>query len=158
MAERIAELREQRREYLGEAAERGWSWALQEASYDDLRNIFALSGVLEEYGFKVLRALNGQEAVDLAAAEPSIDIVLMDIMMPVMDGLEAIRQIRELGRAMPILAVTAKATQGDRQQCLEVGADDFVAKPVDADTLVALTRTWITRARSNQSTNPEDTT
>jgi CheY-like chemotaxis protein/CHASE3 domain sensor protein len=112
---------------------------------DDVRNIFALSSVLEPRGAKVEIARNGREALDHLKAKPGIDLVLMDIMMPEMDGLEATRRIRaqpELA-ALPIIALTAKAMIDDREQCLAAGANDYIAKPLDVDKLLSLARVWM---------------
>jgi CheY-like chemotaxis protein/CHASE3 domain sensor protein len=117
---------------------------------DDVRNIFALTRVLEPKGAKVEIARNGREALDALArsdgtADNAIDLVLMDIMMPEMDGLTAIREIRkrpEWGR-LPIIALTAKAMKGDREKCLAAGANDYIAKPLDVDKLVSLVRIWM---------------
>jgi CheY-like chemotaxis protein len=113
---------------------------------DDVRNIFALSRVLEPLGAQIEIARNGQEAVDRVARE-GIDLVLMDIMMPVKDGLEAIREIRAQPQraGLPIIAITAKAMADDRRQCLEAGANDYIAKPIDVDKLVSLCRVWLSR-------------
>jgi signal transduction histidine kinase/DNA-binding response OmpR family regulator/HAMP domain-containing protein len=112
---------------------------------DDLRNTFALSKVLKKQGMKVTLADNGQMALDRLAANSSIDIVLMDIMMPVMDGHEAMRQIRlqEQYVNLPIIALTAKAMQEDRRKCVEAGASDYLTKPVDIDKLIAMMRVWL---------------
>lgn len=112
---------------------------------DDLRNTFALSKVLKKQGMKVTLADNGQMALDRLAANDAIDIVLMDIMMPVMDGHEAMRQIRLQDKysSLPIIALTAKAMQEDRRKCLEAGASDYLTKPVDIDKLVAMMRVWL---------------
>ncbi len=112
---------------------------------DDVRNIFALSSVFEPRGAKVEIARNGREALDHLAAKPGVDLVLMDIMMPEMDGLEATRQIRRrLGLAhLPIIALTAKAMADDREQCLAAGANDYIAKPLDVDKLLSLARVWM---------------
>jgi signal transduction histidine kinase/DNA-binding response OmpR family regulator len=112
---------------------------------DDVRNIFALSSVFEPRGAKVEIARNGREALDHLAARPGVDLVLMDIMMPEMDGLEATRQIRaRLGLAqLPIIALTAKAMADDREQCLAAGANDYIAKPLDVDKLLSLARVWM---------------
>jgi CheY-like chemotaxis protein len=117
---------------------------------DDVRNIFALSRVLEPKGAKVEIARNGHEALDVLARTNGaggsvIDLVLMDIMMPEMDGLTAIREIRkrpEWGK-LPIIALTAKAMKGDREKCLEAGANDYIAKPLDVDKLLSLVRIWM---------------
>lgn len=114
---------------------------------DDMRNVFALSKVLEQKGFEVFKAANGQKALDTLAAESSIDLVLMDIMMPVMDGLEAMRRIRSQPcfAKLPILALTAKAMKEDRSRCIEAGANDYLAKPVDVERLLSLLRVWLHR-------------
>ena len=112
---------------------------------DDLRNTFALSKVLKKQGMKVILADNGQMALDRLAANDAIDIVLMDIMMPVMDGHEAMRQIRLQDQylKLPIIALTAKAMQEDRRKCVEAGASDYLTKPVDVDKLIAMMRVWL---------------
>ena len=112
---------------------------------DDMRNIFALSTVLEDYEMEILTANNGADAIELVKGDPAIDIVLMDIMMPEMDGLETMREIRKLdgGKDLPIIAVTAKAMKGDRQRCLEAGAWDYLAKPVETQQLLATLRAWL---------------
>jgi len=114
---------------------------------DDVRNIFALSSVLERHGMEVLTASNGQEAIDKVATDPSIDLVLMDIMMPGMDGYDTMRAIREKpeSRSLPIVALTAKAMKGDREKCLEAGASDYLAKPVVTDQLLGVLRQWLHR-------------
>jgi signal transduction histidine kinase/DNA-binding response OmpR family regulator/CHASE3 domain sensor protein len=110
---------------------------------DDVRNIFALSSVLEPLGVKLEIARNGQEAID-RLQQRDVDLVLMDIMMPEMDGLTAIRLIRERPdwRSLPIIALTAKAMPDDRRACIEAGANDYIAKPLDIDRLVSLCRVW----------------
>ncbi|WP_133479523.1 hybrid sensor histidine kinase/response regulator [Cognatilysobacter segetis] len=113
---------------------------------DDVRNIFALSSILEPLGVKLEIARNGREALEaLDRATP--DLVLMDVMMPEMDGLEAMRRIRADGRFrdLPIIALTAKAMSDDRALCLEAGANDYIAKPIDVDKLVSLCRVWCSR-------------
>lgn len=112
---------------------------------DDVRNIFALTSALEQKGLSVTIARNGQDAIDKLAATPDIDLVLMDVMMPVMDGLEATRRIRTEARfqKLPIIAVTAKAMRDDHEQCLKAGASDYLAKPVDLERLFALLRVWL---------------
>jgi len=111
---------------------------------DDVRNIFALTRVLEPLGAHVEIARNGQEAVE-RSKRGDIDLVLMDIMMPVMDGLTAMREIRARpgGDKLPIIAITAKAMADDRKQCLDAGANDYIAKPIDIDQLVSLCRVWM---------------
>jgi CheY-like chemotaxis protein/signal transduction histidine kinase len=112
---------------------------------DDVRNVFSLGSVLKRYGINVIPARNGQEALDSLASHPEVDLVLMDIMMPVMDGYEAMRRIRGdlRWRNLPIVAVTAKAMKGDRQKCLDAGASDYVTKPVDMDQLTSVLRVWL---------------
>jgi hypothetical protein len=114
---------------------------------DDARNIFALSSVLERHGMKVLTATTGREAIDLIGENPHISIVLMDIMMPEMDGYETMQQIRAGGefRRLPIVALTAKAMKGDREKCLEAGASDYLAKPVNTEQLLTMLRMWLHR-------------
>ncbi len=112
---------------------------------DDVRNIFALSAVLEPRGAKVEIARNGREALDHLAHHPGVDLVLMDVMMPEMDGLEAMRRIRQqpAHQSLPIIALTAKAMLDDRDQCLAAGANDYIAKPLDVDKLLSLARVWM---------------
>ncbi|MFG6466904.1 response regulator [Pelomonas baiyunensis] len=112
---------------------------------DDARNIFALTSVLEQRGLTVEPARNGAEALERLAAQDDIDLVLMDVMMPVMDGLEATRRIREQARwrKLPVIAVTAKAMRDDQEQCRRAGANDYLAKPIDVDRLVSLLRVWL---------------
>jgi HAMP domain-containing protein/CheY-like chemotaxis protein/signal transduction histidine kinase len=114
---------------------------------DDVRNIFALSSVLERHGMDVLTAGTGQEAVEKVADDGDIDLVLMDIMMPGMDGYDTMRAIRRdpESRALPIVALTAKAMKGDREKCLEAGASDYLAKPVVTDQLLGVLRQWLHR-------------
>jgi CheY-like chemotaxis protein len=114
---------------------------------DDMRNIFALATVLDEVGMEIVSADNGREAIRLVESDPRIDIVLMDIMMPEMDGLTTMRAIRRLprGRELPLVAVTAKAMKGDRQKCIEAGAWDYLSKPVDPMHLLAVLRGWLCR-------------
>jgi CheY-like chemotaxis protein len=112
---------------------------------DDVRNIFALSSVLEPLGARLLVARNGREALDALLKDAQVDIVLMDLMMPEMDGLTATREIRKRAelRDLPIIALTAKAMMDDRRNCLEAGANDYIAKPIDVDKLVSLCRVWM---------------
>jgi signal transduction histidine kinase/HAMP domain-containing protein/DNA-binding response OmpR family regulator len=114
---------------------------------DDMRNIFALTAVLEEREMVVMSADNGRDAIALMRADTPIDIVLMDIMMPEMDGLDTMREIRKLSsrRDLPIVAVTAKAMKGDREKCIEAGAWDYLSKPVDTDVMLAVLRAWLHR-------------
>jgi signal transduction histidine kinase/DNA-binding response OmpR family regulator/HAMP domain-containing protein len=114
---------------------------------DDIRNIFALTGMLEHHGMAVRSAENGREAIDLLHAQQRCDIVLMDIMMPDMDGFDTMREIRRHASfdALPIIALTAKAMKGDREKCLAAGASDYVSKPVDIEELLALMRRRLQR-------------
>jgi CheY-like chemotaxis protein len=118
---------------------------------DDMRNIFSLSSVLEEKGIIIVEAENGHEALKQLEEHPDIDLVLMDIMMPVMDGYEATRRIRKDPRFhnMPIIALTAKAMKGDREECLKAGASDYIPKPVDMKKLFSLLRVWLYSAASD---------
>ena len=114
---------------------------------DDARNIFALSSVLERRGMEVLSATTGREAIAILKADRDVSIVLMDIMMPEMDGYETMQAIRSdpSMQRLPIIALTAKAMKGDRERCLEVGASDYLAKPVDTDQLLSALRIWLHR-------------
>jgi CheY-like chemotaxis protein len=114
---------------------------------DDPRNIFALSSLLERRGMHVLTATTGREAIDLVKTTPDLSVVLMDIMMPEMDGYETMGAIREdpAYRRLPIIALTAKAMKGDREKCLEAGASDYLAKPVNTDQLLSALRMWLHR-------------
>ena len=114
---------------------------------DDARNIFALSSVLERRGMDVLTATTGNEAIALVESKPSLAIVLMDIMMPEMDGYQTMQVIRAnpAFRRLPIIALTAKAMKGDREKCLEAGASDYLAKPVDTEQLLSALRMWLHR-------------
>ena len=114
---------------------------------DDMRNIFALSTVLHDHGMQIISANNGREAIRLVQEDPLIDIVLMDIMMPEMDGMTTMREIRKLGQLkdLPIIAVTAKAMKGDREKCIEAGAWDYLSKPVDTVHLLGVLKSWLHR-------------
>ena len=114
---------------------------------DDMRNIFALATVLDEQGMEVVSADNGLDAIRLVETDPDIDVVLMDIMMPEMDGITTIQHVRKLPRGgdLPIIAVTAKAMKGDRAKCIEAGAWDYLSKPVDRVHLLAVLRGWMYR-------------
>ena len=114
---------------------------------DDARNIFALSSVLERRGMRVLTATTGNEAIELIESNPDIAIVLMDIMMPEMDGYQTMEQIRKNAkfRRLPIIALTAKAMKGDREKCLDAGASDYLAKPVNTEQLLSALRIWLHR-------------
>ncbi|WP_353570862.1 response regulator [Candidatus Albibeggiatoa sp. nov. BB20] len=114
---------------------------------DDTRNTFALATVLEDKDMEVIVAMNGKEALQTLDEDQSIDIVLMDIMMPEMDGYEAMQQIRSQTRfrKLPIIALTAKAMKGDKAKCIDAGANDYLSKPVDTDKLMSLMRVWLYR-------------
>jgi CheY-like chemotaxis protein len=114
---------------------------------DDVRNVFALASVLEGRGMDVQFAENGNEAIALLEADPAIDLVLMDIMMPELDGYEAMRLIREKPQyaKLPIISLTAKAMKGDREKSIASGASDYITKPVDTDQLLSLMRVWLYR-------------
>ena len=121
---------------------------------DDIRNIFSLTSVLESYQVDVMHAERGREGIEILERTPDVDVALIDIMMPDMDGYETMRQIRrrtDIGE-VPLIAVTAKAMKGDRQKCLDAGASDYIAKPVDIDLLLALLRVWIARSRETAQT------
>jgi signal transduction histidine kinase/CheY-like chemotaxis protein/CHASE3 domain sensor protein len=112
---------------------------------DDVRNIFSLTKILENHKMKILPAVDGNEALAAIQANPQVDIVLMDMMMPEMDGFDTIRKIREMPslKNLPIIAITAKAMSGDREKCIEAGASDYISKPVDIDQLISLLRIWL---------------
>jgi HAMP domain-containing protein/signal transduction histidine kinase/DNA-binding response OmpR family regulator len=114
---------------------------------DDMRNIFALATVLEEEGMDIVWADNGHDAIAKVAADPQLSVVLMDIMMPVMDGMVTMQEIRKLpaGKSLPMIAVTAKAMKGDREKCIEAGAWDYLSKPVNTEHLLAVLRAWLPR-------------
>jgi len=114
---------------------------------DDMRNIFALTSALERYDMVVAYAENGRDGIEALKARTETDIVLMDIMMPELDGYETIRQIRAMEgyETLPIIALTAKAMKGDREKCIEAGASDYITKPVDVEQLLSLLRVWLYR-------------
>jgi CheY-like chemotaxis protein len=114
---------------------------------DDMRNVFALSKILSERGMKVLKAEDGVKALSLLDKNPETDLVLMDIMMPVMDGYEAMKKIREQDRfrKLPVIALTAKAMMADRAKCIAAGASDYLTKPVDTERLLSMMRVWLYR-------------
>jgi CheY-like chemotaxis protein len=114
---------------------------------DDARNVFALSSVLERRGMNVVTATTGREAIESLESTPDVSIVLMDIMMPEMDGYQTMQAIREQPnwRRLPIIALTAKAMKGDREKCLQAGASDYLAKPVNTEQLLAALRMWLHR-------------
>jgi len=112
---------------------------------DDVRNIFSLASLLEQHHMEVLHAENGRDAIAILEKTPSIDVVLMDVMMPEMDGYETMRSIRarERFRHLPVIAVTAKAMKEDREKCIQAGASDYAAKPVDIDQIISVLRVWL---------------
>jgi CheY-like chemotaxis protein len=112
---------------------------------DDMRNIYALSSILENSDLNVVYATNGRKAIEELKSNGDIDLVLMDIMMPEMDGYQAMREIRktEEFKELPIIALTAKAMKGDRERCIEAGASDYIPKPVDPERLLSLLRVWL---------------
>jgi signal transduction histidine kinase/DNA-binding response OmpR family regulator/HAMP domain-containing protein len=114
---------------------------------DDIRNIFAMTSLLEPFQMNLVSAETGKGAIELLQNNPDIDVVLMDIMMPDMDGYDTMRAIRRLAkfRSLPIIALTAKAMKGDREKCIEAGASDYIAKPVDTEQLLSLLRVWLYR-------------
>jgi CheY-like chemotaxis protein len=116
---------------------------------DDVRNIFALTSALEAYDIQVLRAENGRAGIEALEKHPDIDLVLMDIMMPEMDGYETTRAIRRIERFkdLPIIALTARAMKADRDKCIEAGASDYIAKPLDMDQLLSMLRVWLRRRK-----------
>lgn len=112
---------------------------------DDIRNIYSLTNVLEEEGVQCIIAENGKEAIDVLELNPDVDLILMDIMMPEMDGYEATVAIRKMERfrKLPIIALTAKAMKGDKEKCLAVGMSDYISKPVNIEQLISLMRVWL---------------
>jgi CheY-like chemotaxis protein len=114
---------------------------------DDIRNIFAMTSVLERFKMRVVAAENGKDAIQMLSDQPDIDVVLMDIMLPMMDGYTTIRAIREMAqfKDLPIVAVTAKAMKGDREKCIDAGASDYLCKPVEAEQLRSTLRLWLHR-------------
>jgi CheY-like chemotaxis protein len=120
---------------------------------DDARNIFALASVLESCGVEVLYSENGLDGINTLKEHPEVDLVLMDIMMPGMDGYETMEAIRRMPvfEHLPVIALTAKAMPGDREKCLEAGASDYIAKPVDTEKLLTLMREWLGPSRPLES-------
>jgi CheY-like chemotaxis protein len=114
---------------------------------DDLRNVFALTSALEAYDIEVLCAEDGRAGIETLNQNPDVGVVLMDIMMPEMDGYETMQAIRRIERfeTLPIIALTAKAMKADRDKCLEAGASDYIAKPIDMDQLLSMLRVWLNR-------------
>jgi CheY-like chemotaxis protein len=120
---------------------------------DDIRNIFSLTSALEEHGVELHYAESGRSGIEILQRLPDADAVLVDIMMPGMDGYQTIQEIRSMPtfNNLPVIAVTAKAMKGDRQKCIEAGASDYVAKPVDIDQLVSVLRVWFQRAEQSRT-------
>jgi CheY-like chemotaxis protein len=112
---------------------------------DDVRNVFALTSVLEANGMDVVFAENGRDGIEMLSANPDVDLVLMDIMMPEMDGYETMQAVRQMPefRQLPIISLTAKAMKGDREKSITSGASDYITKPVDTDQLLSLMRVWL---------------
>ena len=122
-------------------------FALLKILFDDARNIFAITSVLESHRVKVIHAEDGKAALQLLDENPDVDLILMDTMRPQMDGIEATQAIRQLPafKSLPIISLTAKAMKGDREKCLGAGASDYVTKPVDPDKLLSLIYQWLNR-------------
>ena len=114
---------------------------------DDIRNIFAMTSLLERYKINVVTAETGKAGIEALQKSGNIDLVLMDIMLPEMDGYDTMRAIRQLYsfNKLPIVALTAKAMKGDREKCIDAGASDYIAKPVETEELLALLRNWLVR-------------
>ena len=125
---------------------------------DDIRNIYTLTSVLESWNLNVLHAERGAEGIRLLEENPDVDIALIDIMMPEMDGYEVMQEIKRRNpiAQIPLVAVTAKAMKGDRQKCMDAGASDYISKPVDLDLLSALLRVWMSRSRASRETKTTD--
>ncbi|WP_170840693.1 response regulator [Oceanobacillus limi] len=120
---------------------------------DDIRNVYALSSILEVYGMDIIFAENGLEGLEIMNNDPGVDLILMDIMMPEMDGYEAISRIREIPayQKLPIIALTAKAMREDREKSLEVGASDYIVKPINPDQLISLIKVWLFQQDGNEA-------
>ena len=112
---------------------------------DDIRNVFALTSMLERYAMKVVYAENGREGIERLHQHANTDLVLLDIMMPEMDGYQTARAIRAMPRfeRLPIISLTAKAMKGDREKAIAAGASDYITKPVDVDELMSMMRAWL---------------
>jgi CheY-like chemotaxis protein len=116
---------------------------------DDMRTVYALSALLRAKGAEVLTADTGRVALEVLSQHPDIEGVLMDVMMPEMDGYEAMRRIRQDGRfeRLPVIALTAKAMKGEREKCIEAGASDYLTKPIDAEQLLTMLQAWLTESQ-----------
>jgi CheY-like chemotaxis protein len=114
---------------------------------DDVRNIFAVASVLEREKMEVVYADNGKKGIEVLGQTSGIEVILMDVMMPEMDGYETMREVRKIPKfaSLPIIALTAKAMKGDREKCIEAGASEYIPKPVDPDQLLSLLRVWLYR-------------
>ena len=114
---------------------------------DDMRNIFALSKILKERGMEVVKADNGRVALEILEQHSDINLVLMDIMMPEMDGYEAMKLIRAQKKFtdLPVIALTAKAMKDDKEKCIKAGANDYISKPLDVEQLLSLMRVWLSK-------------
>ena len=114
---------------------------------DDIRNIFAMTSMLERYKMEVISAETGQAAIETLQKTDGVDLVLMDIMLPEMDGYQTMQRIRKMYgfEQLPIIALTAKAMKGDREKCIDAGASDYIAKPVETERLLTLLRNWVHR-------------
>jgi len=121
---------------------------------DDARNIYAIKSILSRQAMNVIYAENGQLAIDLLLENPDVECILMDIMMPVLDGYETTRAIRKLPqfKDLPIIALTAKAMKGDREKCMDAGASDYIAKPINSDQILAMLRSWMIKGDTVKST------
>ncbi len=126
---------------------------------DDIRNIYTLTSVLESWDIEVLHAERGKDGIALLEQAPNVDVVLIDIMMPDMDGYETMQAIKRRASIaqIPLISITAKAMKGDRQKCIEAGASDYISKPVDLDLLLALLRVWVDRSRQRRAGGGADT-
>jgi len=157
----VKSLSEGQRQALGRAREKNPSLYGRAvlAIDDDVRNIFALTAILERHGLKMYFAESGQSGISMLKRHTDIDIVLMDVMMPEMDGYQATRAIRAMPQfaGLPIVALTAKAMKGDREKCIASGASDYIAKPVDVEKLLAMLRVWIEDSGSRAIAPPEVT-
>ncbi|MCY7362942.1 MAG: DUF705 domain-containing protein, partial [Ignavibacteria bacterium] len=114
---------------------------------DDMRNLYALSKILKERGMEIIKAENGKNALEMLELHPEVDLILMDIMMPEMDGYEAMKRIRSnvKFKNLPVIALTAKAMKDDKQKCIDAGANDYITKPIEAERLLSLMRVWLSK-------------